>query len=223
MLQQPDSEVRHAYHFTLPEGHDNENLMWLHWLVRLRWVAILAQVLTLSFTFHVLDSKWLLAPMGLVVLLLVVVNAHAGTVLDREEDLGNTFLFNQLVVDVVALTALFLMSGGPANPFVMLYLVHVALGMIVLLPRAAVALSIAIVACYTGLHVLSVPLHLDQHFLPVEVLQPLGQWLAFAVTVGSVGVFVLGTSNSLRRYQALHRRPAETPSTEPATAPATSG
>ena len=45
----------------LAEGQD-EGVMWLAWLVRLRWIAIVAQIVTLSFTFRVLDRPVVVVP-----------------------------------------------------------------------------------------------------------------------------------------------------------------
>ena len=40
----------------LPGIENDEGVIWLGWIIRLRWVAIVAQMVTVSFTFRLLDS-----------------------------------------------------------------------------------------------------------------------------------------------------------------------
>lgn len=212
MLEPLPSEERRAYDYILPERR-REGLMWLQWVIRLRWIAIAAQAITLAFAYKTLDSLALLAPLGAIMAMLVFVNGHATKVLQTThgKDVSQAFLLNQLGVDVLALTGFFLLCGGPDNPFTMLYLVHVAMGMIFLHAQYAVSLVLLIVVSYTVLHVWSLPLHLDLHGIDEETLLRGGQWLAFTITVLSVSGFVLGMANSLRRHQTIARERGEGP------------
>lgn len=181
-----------------PAGQD-EGFVWLTWLVRLRWVAIFAQLVTLSFTFSLLDTPILLLPMGGGIAGLAIANVVAIRTLSTAEPVGAGHLLSQLLLDVGVLTVFFLLAGGPANPFTALYLVHIAMGAVMLAPRHAAVLTIAVVACHTLLFVGYLPVHLDRHSIPEETLRHLGHAVSFTITSTSVAVFVVGLASTLRR------------------------
>jgi two-component system sensor histidine kinase RegB len=185
----------------LAEGKD-EGAMWLAWLVRLRWVAIVGQIVTLSFTFQVLDRPAVVVPLlGGAIGVLAVTNSFAIRALRERSHVPPETLLLQLMVDVLVLTGFFLVAGGATNPFVMLFLVHVAMAAVMMRPRHAVLLMVYVVAVNAVLHVVGLPMHLDRHVLPPSTLLGLGQVVAFGVTVGSVGWFVLGMAGTLRRQK----------------------
>lgn len=178
---------------------EDEHMLWLRWLVRLRWVAIVAQIVTLSFAFTVFASPWVAAPLIGVILVLALVNLWAMRSLGTPTTIDQTSLITHLGVDVVALTAFFALGGGPENPFTILYVIHVAFAAIMLRPRLAAALTTLVLACYGLLHVHSMPLDLEQHVLPEGTLVVLGRVLAFTIASVSVAFFVSSLSATLRR------------------------
>ncbi|MCB9666428.1 MAG: HAMP domain-containing histidine kinase [Alphaproteobacteria bacterium] len=185
----------------LAEGKD-EGSMWLAWLVRLRWVAIIGQLVTLSFTLAVLDRPAVTVPILLVaVALLVAGNTLAIRQLHERARVSPDTLLLHLILDVLVLTGFFLAAGGPDNPFVMLYVIHVAMAAVMMRPRHALLLIAFVIVANAVLHVISLPLHPDRHTIPADTLLASGQVVAFSVTVGSVGVFVLGMASTLRRQK----------------------
>ena len=187
----------------------DEGRVWLQWLVRLRWVAITAQFVTLSFVARILWSPLLLVPLGIVVVLLILGNLRAIATLSSDtQPVGQDVLLSQLVLDVVALTAFFVLAGGRDNPFTPLYLVHVAMAAIMLRPALSATLTAAVLVCYGLLHITHVPLLLDNHYLKRETLIPMGQIVSFAITSVSVAAFVMGMANTLRarKRQLLEAR-----------------
>jgi len=187
--------------WALAEGRD-ENRMWLAWLTRLRWVAIVGQLVTLSFTFSVLDTPTLVLPalLGLVVLL-GAANGWAIQLLHHHGRIGTTTLVTHLAIDIVVLTAFFAAAGGWGNPFLVLYFIHVAIAAVILPARGAIGLMVLVVLANMALHELYLPLHPERHVLPAGVLMALGQVIAVTVTVTSVGTFILGMATSLRRQK----------------------
>ncbi|MFM2161921.1 MAG: two-component sensor histidine kinase [Pseudomonadota bacterium] len=174
--------------------------MWLAWVIRLRWVAIGTQALTLSLTFAVIDSPLHVIPLlALAVVALLVVNAMTLRRLRSGEPVGREQLLLQLLLDIGELTLFFLCSGGATNPFVMLYLVHVAMAAVMLDgPAAGVVVAVVAIA-NLALHVGGLPLHLERHVLAADTLLRFGQVTAFTVTAVSIGAFVIGMSATLRR------------------------
>ncbi len=179
----------------------SEERVWLVWLVRLRWVAIIAQIVTLSFASRILATPVLVFPLLLVTALLVVGNMRAIQVVARPAEVPQDSLVMQLSLDVISLTAYFALAGGPDNPFTSLYLIHIAMGGVMLRQNAATFLMVWVLACYAGLHAVHLPLDLAHHTFSEQTLIRLGRIVSFTITTGSVAVFVVGITNSLRRRE----------------------
>ncbi|NCG20886.1 MAG: hypothetical protein GWP91_17900, partial [Rhodobacterales bacterium] len=184
---------------------DDEGSMWLTWLVRLRWVAIIAQIITLSFAFALLDQPALVLPfLGVVIAGLTLSNAYAIQMLAaQEENISEVKLLGQLTIDVIALTGFFVLAGGQNNPFTALYLVHVAMGAVMLAPKRAAVLSFIVLVCYGALFLFHLPLHYDRHSLSQFRLLQLGHFSAFTITLVSITTFIVGLARSLRSRKRL--------------------
>ena len=184
----------------VPTASD-EGTLWLAWLFRLRWVAIVAQITTLAFVFPLLANLSLIGVWLAVVVVLVAANGWISRLLEGDEnhEFPPSTVFIQLAIDVAALTAFFVIGGGTTNPFTSLYLVHVAMAGIMLPPRNAALLASFALLCYSTLFLFHFPLDWDEHPLPRAALFPFGQALAQAIASASVAVFVIGVASSLRR------------------------
>jgi two-component system, sensor histidine kinase RegB len=185
----------------LADPDRDEGALWLGWLVRLRWVALLAQVLTLSFTFTALQGVWLLAPLAGVMILLAIGNLEAVAALRRGAEITQNRLFGHLALEVAALTAFFVAAGGPNNPFAVLYLVHVCMGAVMLTWGKASLLTALVLACYGSLYLFHLPLGLEHHSLPPDRLLALGTAIAFLVSALSAAGFTIGVARTLRGHK----------------------
>jgi two-component system, sensor histidine kinase RegB len=185
----------------LADPGSDEGALWLTWLVRLRWVALLAQTVTLSFTFSVLADPWLLLPLGVVMGVLAVGNLEAIWALRAGREISQTRLLIHLAVEVAALTAFLVAAGGPNNPFNVLFLVHVCMAAVMLTWGKAALLTSLVLAAYGLLHLFHVPLHLDQHSLPEPVLLGVGNAIAFIITAISAAGFTVGVARTLRGHK----------------------
>ncbi len=185
----------------LAEGQD-EGALWLAWLVRLRWVAIIGQLVTLSFSVSVLHQPGVTASLLLgAVGVLGVANFVALRHLRTHETVSGLTLLSHLAFDVLVLTVFFVAAGGAKNPFVMLYVIHVAMAGVMMRRRDAMALIALVIVANIGLHLYALPLHLEQHTLSPATLVAAGQTIALTVTVVSVGTFILGMAATLRRQK----------------------
>jgi two-component system sensor histidine kinase RegB len=177
-------------------------VIWLGWLVRLRFVAMFAQLFTLSFTWRVLDRPQTTVPvLFCVIAILGFANVLALPRLNRGGAVPQAALLGHLALDVVALTAFFALAGGETNPFTILYVIHVAMGAVILEGRLAAALSALVLLCYCLILAFHLPLLLDRQPIPVAIVERVGQLVAFAIAVVSVASFVVGLARSMRDHK----------------------
>ncbi|MFT7519389.1 MAG: two-component system sensor histidine kinase RegB [Kiritimatiellia bacterium] len=179
----------------------DEGTLWLRWLVRLRWLALLAQVVTLSFTFSVLQTPYLILPLMVVMAVLAFGNIEAARRLRQDSVISQRRLAIHLATEVIALTIFLLCAGGSNNPFVVLYLIHVCMGAVMLTWGKAVSVTTLVVGCYAILTVIHFPIYLDQHTLPVRVLLYMGNATAFVITAASATGFTIGVVRTLRGHR----------------------
>jgi len=124
------------------------------WLLRLRWVAVVGQLLTIAI------SHWILAIEMSVVALISLVAVTASTNLlfwlylrrfdSQTEKSPPKFVHDVvlpaiLLLDMNVLTAMLYFSGGPTNPFLFFYFVNIAIGSMIL-PSTAAWLLVCIAA-----------------------------------------------------------------------------
>lgn len=92
-----------------------------------------------------------------------------------------------MAIDILVLTALLYMSGGPANPFSTLYLVNIALATIILRSLWVWALVSLTTACFAFLF-LGAPSH-AHHVAMAGELHLQGMWLALTLGAGFIAYF----------------------------------
>jgi two-component system sensor histidine kinase RegB len=102
-----------------------------------------------------------------------------------------------LLVDIAALTALLALSGGPDNPFAVLYLVHITIGAVILPARWSVFVAAASVAAFSALQIL--PSHELAIAGDAAALHQRGRFIAFLVAAAFISTFSLRMSEALRR------------------------
>lgn len=117
------------------------------WLVLLRWVAVVGQLVTIGTVHYLLGVHLPLGPMLAVVAATAVSNValavwsssrpggHTGPADPAEaapKVEGTPVLELVLLLDIVLLTVLLSFSGGPANPFFIFYFVNLCLSAVVL-------------------------------------------------------------------------------------------
>lgn len=180
----------------------------LPWLRLLRWTAVAGQSCTLAWVSWGLGIR---LPIGALALCLGILGLTNAVLHAVPEHWGERVWFVALCLgfDVMQLTGLLHLTGGPHNPFSAFYLAHVALAAAVLPP--AWAAGIAGISC-AGFGILFLgagllPLPADPVCgigpgMPIE-LHLRGMLVAFVLTTAAI-VFL-----TARLQQALRRRDAE--------------
>jgi two-component system sensor histidine kinase RegB len=120
----------------------------LGWLVRLRWIALAAQSLSIvpALRFDLLERERV--PVFLaVVAALALLNAITGQRLRGGHEVSAVELGAQLFADIAALSTLLALSGGAWNPLVPLLFFHAGLGALLLEARVSLAFFWSLVGC----------------------------------------------------------------------------
>lgn len=181
--------------------------LWLPWLVRMRWAAVGGQLLTIAVAGWALDLDlhvgWLLAIVAFTALSNVVLATHQ----DRLAGHANRIAAAVIALDVVLLTALLGLSGGAANPFSVLYLVHVSLAALLFGFRWSLAIAGLCAACYATIFLVQAPLGMNHaehmghdmgHGAGAIGLHLQGMWAATVVAALILSYFVARTAAALR-------------------------
>ena len=180
----------------------SESLSWLvtlRWLVKLRWVAAIGQVLTLVVSNTALGLALPLGPTLGLAALTAASNAALSWRSRREVARSDRLLAAVLLFDVVVLSALLALTGGPSNPFSVLFLVYVTLGAMVLGPRWAWSIVVVSIASYGALFFLpSTPEAEMHHMHGGSPMHLQGMWLAFAAAACLITSFVTRIASELR-------------------------
>ncbi|WP_436715050.1 ATP-binding protein [Roseiconus lacunae] len=111
-----------------------------------------------------------------------------------------TLTLGLMLLDLMTLTAMLYFSGGPTNPFSFFYFVNLAVGGVMIWPRAAWSMTAVAIAGYGLILIDSVPVpELGPTIDPDGLgLRSIGLMLAFTTCASVVTYFVTRTSGSLR-------------------------
>ncbi len=170
-------------------------------LAWMRTTATTGQFITILFVHFGLGLTLPLVPMLLTVTALAAWNAFAFWRLRYapEQITQAEVLFN-LLIDVVALTVLLGLAGGPSNPFVSLYLVPVALAAVAVPSNLALVVAILCVVLYGLLLALFLPMEGPHPVIGGDFnLHMIGMWVNFVISAWMITVFVRFMASVLRR------------------------
>jgi two-component system sensor histidine kinase RegB len=146
----------------------------LAWVVRLRWIALSAQLLSIpaGLRFGLLERDLLPVFCG-IILGLALINLVTWRLVRRGHPVGQRQILLQLTADVVALSALLALTGGAWQPLFPLLFFHAGLGGLLLEGRVSVEFIWILMASILAVQALShVPPALAQARVDPLVLFP---------------------------------------------------
>lgn len=146
----------------------------LAWVVRLRWVAIAAQLLSIlpALEFQLLEPEMLPAFCA-VIATLAVLNIGTWIGLRRGSRGTAGHLIIQLSADILGLSSLLILTGGAWNPMVPILLVHTVLGALLLEGRLGLSFFGLLVASFVLIQTNShIPPGLAGTLVPANILFP---------------------------------------------------
>lgn len=217
MSPSPSNTASHpAYHPAAHPATSNPapNIA-LPWIVRLRFAMAAGQIsaiLGANRLLHIeLPVLWsLIAP--LVVILSNVWLSKRAASGDQGARVNDSALISGMfVTDTLCLTAVLMLTGGPNNPFSLLYLVHITLSATILRRSETWALGLLACVCFAALFRFYRPIAaLEMHHGGGSNMHLTGMWVAFAIGTFLVTMFSGKISELLReREESLLRMQEE--------------
>lgn len=175
----------------------------LPWVVRLRYgmaAGELTVVLSMYYGLHLeFPLSWALASLA-AVLASNILLARLRSLPARftQETLGAAFC-----LDTLCLTALLGLTGGPANPFSLLYLVQITLSAVVLRKLWTWILAALSTAGFGLLFFFHLPSAAFEPHHPDQGLSPhlIGMWIAFVVAAALITFFTCKIADALRKRE----------------------
>ncbi len=158
------------------------------WLLRLRWVAVVGQLLTIAVARFVIRVELETLPLLIVVGFTAVSNIAFAYWLRTHTRLPEQIRVRRdpwvlaavMGVDLLSLTTLLFLSGGPANPFTIFFFVNLALAAVVLPTRSSWWLLLLALGCLAFLLVAHLPVP--------ELNRPVGAGPTRQLTLQQVGL-----------------------------------
>ncbi len=170
------------------------------WLILLRYglvAGLILLVALVTFAAHIpLPLAWIAVPITSMLLSNLLLTRLIARLGDRRA-LGAT-----LVLDVVALTMFLALTGGPANPLTLLYLVQITLSAVVLSRAWTWSLGILSVLGFGFLFPFHIPLLALEGHHPAQgfAVHMYGMWIAFVAAALLITFFIGEVSETLRRH-----------------------
>ena len=171
------------------------------WVAKLRYGLLAGEsvlILAAHYIFGVeLPIPWLALPVAVAAAGNPLLERFTGALSDRHA------LGILLTLDTLCLTALLALTGGPANPFTLLYLVQITLSAVILSKQwtwAIGGLSVAGFAFLFPVHV-RVPVFESHHTSEGFSVHLAGMWIAFAAASLVITLFIGKVSEVMRRRE----------------------
>ncbi len=188
----------------------NQDGLRIRWLIRLRWAAIVGQAAMISTFLFVLRIRIPFLLLALVLLAAAISQGVLWYASRLRTQPGTAVMGGVLALDVLLLTAMLFLTGGPHNPFTVLYLTQVAMAASLLGVRWTWGLLGLVLACFGGLFWRYVPLPIPTSGEAICGVAParlhlVGMFVALALTGGCLAWFVARLNAQLWERKQLER------------------
>jgi two-component system sensor histidine kinase RegB len=175
----------------------------LRTLIVLRWLAVFGQGSTLLFVSLVLGFELPLALCGLVVAASAFLNIALIATRDIQKLASHREAFTQLGFDVFQLALLLTLTGGLQNPFVVMMVAPVTIGIAALPPRYALGLAAIGLAGMAAMSAFALPLPwLAGQTLVLPPLYVAGLAAAFVIAVAFTAAYAWRIGREAKRMGA---------------------
>ncbi|MEQ1760919.1 MAG: ATP-binding protein [Vicinamibacterales bacterium] len=168
------------------------------WLVRLRWVSVIALAGGLWAATEFWRVKLPFVPLAAMLAALAATNTTLAIQLMAPAP-RRTIIGAVLCIDVGLLTGILYLAGGPINPFSIVYLVGITVAAVALGHRWAIALGVLSNVAYGLTFFFNRPLEFIEPAFSAGILtlHLSGMWVVLAAATGLIAYFVGRVSESL--------------------------
>lgn len=192
------------------------------WLIKLRWVAVVGQILTIFTVLWILQIKIaMVATLVAIIGITAVSNLVFGIWFNRQRPLGsppNMALALVLLMDMLSLTCLLFATGGPSNPFTFFFFVNLSLCALILDRNWAWALNTLSIICFATLllkHQTIPELDFGDSLRPILdkgsiSIPQTGLLIAFSTCASVIVYFMTRLAGELRQQEEGLRRAQQT-------------
>src|SRR6478736_1766011 len=177
-----------------------ESRLRLQTIVRLRWLAVLGQTITVIGAYWVLGIDLPVAACLAVISLSAWLNVALRIRFPASQRLKSVYAFVMLAYDILQLAALLYLTGGLENPFAFLLIAPVAVSASSLPLRITAALGLLAIGVASGLTAYHHPLpwfHHTDFILPRAYL--MGMWASVVACIIFIGFYSWRTAEESRR------------------------
>lgn len=169
-------------------------------LIKLRWLAVLGQGLTLILIYYGLGFSLPFGPCFAVVAASVWLNIGLKLRFSRADRLNEAPASMLLGYDILQLSALLYLTGGIENPFSMLYLAPIMISAVSLSGRITLILALLMIACASVLTFKHYPLPwFPGQTLRLPLTYQAGIWSAIVLGAGFVAVYASRVASEARK------------------------
>ncbi|MFK4824916.1 ATP-binding protein [Paenochrobactrum sp. BZR 588] len=172
-------------------------------LIQLRWLAIAGQVATIFLVSHWMKINLPVTLMAGVVFFLIVLNILSFIHYKKQKFISKLQIFAELLLDVLALSIQFYLSGGASNPFITLFLLQIILAAVLLEAWATWILVFVTSACFIVLTIYYLPIDIPHHhgsdFFNLHIQ---GMFICFVLASILLVIFVTRIQRNFRKRDA---------------------
>ncbi|MDC0498075.1 ActS/PrrB/RegB family redox-sensitive histidine kinase [Alphaproteobacteria bacterium] len=170
-------------------------------LIKIRWIAIVGQLITLFTIFFVFNFTIPLTECLFVVLLSILVNFSSYFIQKGNSTLTDkkTFLF--LLFDISQLVGLLFLTGGVFNPFVILILAPIIISASYLSALSTILLSLYSILLILIINFNYIPLNWEQNFI-IPSIYNIGILVALIITIIFLALYAYLFASSARKISS---------------------
>ncbi len=167
-------------------------------LIKIRWLAIVGQLITLLVIFFILNFSIPIVECIVVVILSIIINFFSYFIQKDNSTLSDkkTFLF--LLFDISQLVGLLYLTGGIFNPFIILILAPIIISASYLPALWTILLSLYSILLILIINFNYVPLSWDQNFITPSIYN-FGILVALVITIVFIAIYAYLFASSSRK------------------------
>ena len=167
-------------------------------LIKIRWLAILGQLITLLVIYFALNFSIPIIACLVVVLLSIIINIFSYFIQKDNPTLNYKKTFMFLLFDISQLVALLFLTGGIFNPFIILILAPIIISASYLPAFSTILLSLYSILLILIINFNFVPLEWEQSFITPSIYN-FGILIALIITILFIAIYAYLFASSSRK------------------------